>query len=151
MSLSKNAIVLLDYLSARYGRRVGETEIRAALGVSHGSFVAARRELVERDFVKCEPGGGNRPPIYRAAGGASPCPPSIPMPSGGEALKEAAAMERITGAFVSIDDWIDALTAALGNVDVTECLDGGYAVYSHRHGQSAAYAASLDVNGVTIS
>lgn len=64
MSLADNAFNLLAYLAAKEGGEVGEAAILEATKMSHGSFVAARRNLVECNLITYTPRGGNRPPYY---------------------------------------------------------------------------------------
>lgn len=175
MSLADNAFNLLAYLTARKGGEVGEAAILEATKMSHGSFVAARRNLVECNLITYTPRGGNRPPQYVVmppkAGAkkidAKKYAISTPKYATWKAksvnkqgknvrstqtnalpmVQVVPQLPRVTGDFSSRDDWEAALTDALG-----ECIDIDYAgdfcsVYSHAHDQSDQYQITALTGG----
>ena len=174
MALSKSAIAMLDYLIARSGfcgrlrNEISENDIRQATKISHGSFIAARKELVKRKSVEYEPQGGNKPPIYTLISGTSidagirkqkeevectfdlhqdkkeQSPPAQPL------MEEVQRMPRVTGEFSDFDEWTDSLMNELGEcLDIEQSLadEEEYSVYSHQHCQRDMYRVT-DVDGV---
>lgn len=148
MSLSKPAIALLEYLTAQGGGEISEGEIRQTVQISHGSFISARKELIERKFIAYEKRGGNKPPAYsvlfaedkledevfpeellpkvyaemdRILDMRKQSSQSTKQPSTvktASLIENVEVMQRVVGEFSSVDDWISALMDALG-----ECLD----------------------------
>ena len=151
MALSRKASLLLEALSQRGGGTIDEYLLRDKTGLSHGSIVAARRELVvggwlelgkkERKLVYIMNGqGGNVPPqppampaetaptdlppaptVDRSSPAVNPCTEPEDEDTGFARLIEP--MERVTGRFASFDEWTSALIDILGgNIDITESL-----------------------------
>lgn len=189
MSLSRPAVALLEYLSARYGRRIGEAEVREALEISHGTFVKSRRELVERSFLVYEPGVGSLSPIYRSADAVVAAEATavnrkdidvqnkvinakdatvvtdkaamvknkvtgvknkVASLHDMAVLAEVSFMARVTGAYESLDAWVDDLQAALGDVDVDDYGDGSYGVYGHDCGRRDMYQVEVQSDGSVL-
>lgn len=166
MSLSKPALLMLDSLVAIGGGAVPEKQIREMAGFSHGSFVAARRELVERGFIRCEPQGGNCSPVYTLLNGTMPkpcadqpkriCEPQNDRKVNKEKnlLEEIPPMPRVTGYFSDIDAWTDELMNQLGEcLDIQESLVDGneYTIFSHEFCQYDRYHVVDDDNMIEVT
>lgn len=161
MALSKSAIAMLDYLIARSGfcgrlrNEISENDIRQATKISHGSFIAARKELVQRKSIKYEPQGGNKPPIYTLISKLSKLSNTDirkkkEQPTTQPLMEEIQRMQRVTGEFSDFDEWTDALMNELGEcLDIEQSLadEEEYSVYSHQHCQRDMYRVT-DVDGV---
>ena len=161
MALSKSAIAMLDYLIARSGfcgrlrNEISENDIRQATKISHGSFIAARKELVQRESIKYEPQGGNKPPIYTLMSvleskNIRKCTEKEQSPSAQPLMEEVQRMPRVTGEFSDFDEWTDSLMNELGEcLDIEQSLadEEEYSVYSHQHCQRDMYRVT-DVDGV---
>lgn len=149
--LSRKAELLLAVLIRRGGGIVDEYLLRDGTGLSHGSIVAARRELVAGGWLRL--GKKERKLVYiltGQGGNGSPQPPAMPAETALTDLLPAPSvdrsstvvnpctetegedtgfarliepMERVTGRFGSFDEWTDVLIDTLGgNVDITESL-----------------------------
>lgn len=155
MSLSKPALAMLDCLAAIGGGEVAEKFIREKTKISHGSFVAARRELVERGFIRYEPQGGNHSPIYVLLSGSETKAARMPqndhkVREEENLLEELPSMPRVTGCFSDMDAWTDELMERVGEcLDIQESLltPGEFTVFSHEFCQYACYHV-VDVNGM---
>ena len=152
MELSRKAALLFAYLQKTGGGSLDEWRVRDRTGLSHGSIVAARRELVAaglvtlskscRHFVYALTGQGQSlPETAEAAESLSPAVSSESMrqaeelsvetvqeaeakhaPRGGDFFF-ASPMPHVAGTFFDFDEWTDALMNALGDcLDISESL-----------------------------
>ena len=159
--LTDNAVLLLNYLTKKGGGILPESMILDALGFSHGTFSALRRELikegclqidkngrqavyvlltkdsalesttVEEPQVAAEPPGA---PIHmQAAGKVVSAPSQTPLTSTIPEPAVSQTMPHIIGDFCDLDEWQDELAVRLGGcLDISETLvSGEYHVYSH--------------------
>ncbi len=148
---SKAELLLLD-LQMNGGGALPEFDILKRTGLSHGSFSAARKELVAKGLLALSKSG--RHTVYKLTAGAedkplpSPAAPSAPAPSRGAALPSdgtpsarpsagdnsanegeapsattGGSMPHVTGEFVRLDEWEEQLTASIGGcLDISQSL-----------------------------
>ena len=86
--LSRKAALLLATLSRRGGGIIDEYLLRDGTGLSHGSIVAARRELLAAGQLQL--GKRNRKLVYILTGQSGAEPPAPSVPRGAEPLPAAA-------------------------------------------------------------
>ena len=173
---SKAELLLLD-LQLHGGGALPEFDILKRTGLSHGSFSAARKELVAKGLLALSKSG--RQTVYTLTAGAEDKPlpspaPSAPALSTGAAVPQAPApsarpagdssgeaggapaapggrsMPHVTGEFVSLDEWEEQLTASIGGcLDISQSLtdEEEYTVYSHDFETEDIYQVSM-VDGV---
>ncbi len=171
---SKAGLLLLD-LQLHGGGALPEFDILKRTGLSHGSFSAARKELVAKGLLALSKSG--RQTVYQLTARAedkplpSPSPvlssgaavPQAPSPSakmsGGDSSAEAGlassapagdSMPHVTGQFCSLDEWEEQLTASIGGcLDISQSLtdEEEYSVYSHDFETEDVYHVSI-VDGV---
>ena len=164
--LTTKAQLLYADLTAMGGGKLEEALILARTGLSHGSFSAARRELVEAEKLRLEKEG--RQTVYvltpqntllPEAGtqhilGAGEAEPQRTV-EGADGVMMAAVeeMPRVTGDFAGFDDWEEALMKQLGScLDISEgLLAGEYTVYSHDYEQEASYAVRVTDGGIRVT
>lgn len=162
MTLSKSAIAMLDYLTARSGGEISESDIRQATKISHGSFIAARKELVQREFIEYEKRGGNKPPIYTLLPTSMTAAKRVDRTDASPAqqekstplMEEVQRMPRVIGEFSDFDEWTDALMNELGTcLDIEQSLvnENEYGVYSHQHCQRDTYRVTNEDGALTVS
>ena len=148
---SKAELLLLD-LQLHGGGALPEFDILKRTGLSHGSFSAARKELVAKGLLALSKSG--RQTVYTLTAGAedkplpSPATPSAPALSTGAAVPQAPApsakmsggdssaeaglapsapaggsMPHVTGEFSNLDEWEEQLTASIGGcLDISQSL-----------------------------
>lgn len=171
---SKAGLLLLD-LQLNGGGALPEFDILKRTGLSHGSFSAARKELVAKGLLALSKSG--RQTVYKLTARTedkplpSPSPalssgaavPQAPAPSakmsGGDSSAEAGlapsapaggSMPHVTGEFSSLDEWEEQLTASIGGcLDISQSLtdEEEYSVYSHDFETEDIYQVSM-VDGV---
>ena len=171
---SKAALLLLD-LQLNGGGALPEFDILKRTGLSHGSFSAARKELVAKGLLALSKSG--RQTVYKLTARAedkplpSPSPalstgaavPQAPAPSAKPSDKDSSApadgapstpaggsMPHVTGEFSSLDEWEEQLTASIGGcLDISPSLtdEEEYLVYSHDFETEDIYHVSC-VDGV---
>ena len=171
--LSVKAQKLYDFISANGGGALDEWLIRDKTSLSHGSFCAARKELVADGLLKL--GKDGRKTTYHLTsqntGVVTPPPPvaavlpvkskkSKPVGFGKASRKETACLElnsgmmpHVTGEFASLDDWMDALAAEFGEcVDVSPSLtaDGEYIVFSASYMMEDIYTVTETDDGIVV-
>lgn len=147
---SKAGLLLLD-LQMNGGGALPKFDILKRTGLSHGSFSAARKELVEKGLLALSKAG--RQTVYTLTAGAEDKPlpspaASAPAPSKVVAVPSAGApsakpsawdssarandtpsahaggsMPHVTGEFSSLDEWEEQLTASIGGcLDISQSL-----------------------------
>ena len=175
--LSRKAELLLAVLIRRCGGIVDEYLLRDGTGLSDGSIVAARRELVAGGWLRL--GKKERKLVYiltGQGGNGSPQPPAMPAETAPTDLSPDRSstvvnpcteregedtgfarliepMERVTGRFGSFDEWTDVLIDTLGgNVDITESLveDGAYQIHSYDHDCDDCYQVTATDDGILV-
>ncbi len=147
---SKAELLLLD-LQLHGGGALPEFDILKRTGLSHGSFSAARKELVAKGLLALSKSG--RQTVYTLTAGAEDKPlpspaasapalstgaavPQAPAPSAKPSDKDSSApadgapstpaggsMPHVTGEFFSLDEWEEQLTASIGGcLDISQSL-----------------------------
>lgn len=162
--LTAKARLVYEDIAALGGGKVAERAILARTGLSHGSFSAARKELVEAGELSLVKDGRQTVYVLGKKAGAPPAlpfasaaePPAVPDPAteaaDGVMLAAVEEMPRVTGDFADFDDWEEALTEQLGScLDISEGLTGGeYTVYSHAYEQAASYVVQATAAGIRV-
>ena len=149
--LSRKGKLLYDYIREKGGGALEEWQMRDRIGLSHGSFCAARKELVEAGLLLL--GKDVRKTTYTLRELTSQKCPLTPIPAitpppparavlapvtgkKSKPLEKAphkatkppaevqeAIMPRVTGDFLDFDSWLLALNETLGDcVDVSQSL-----------------------------
>lgn len=154
---------LLDFLRSRQGMALSELDITAPLRISHGTFSAVRRRLIDEGRLSCSRVG--RRLLFRvieAADGQPPVPVQTPIvpsqtsavppaPPDGTAADTAEPAPRITGWFPSVDDWTEILIQRLGDVGVDQIDDETYTVTIMATFEEQPYTVRESAGGVEIS
>ena len=172
--LSRKAQKLYDAITARGGGIVDEYLIKDMTGLSHGSIVAARHELIEaglltlskacRKMVYHLTGKPRQNPPVKPAAAAAPlpaaAPPKIPAAKAIPAQKPLdslctfTTMPHIAGTYYDFDEWSDEVNATLGGcVEISESLveDGVYMVYSHDYETEDTYYTETTDEGFVVT
>ena len=175
IKLTDKAQRLYDYIREKGGGVIEEWRICDKTGMSHGSFVAARKELVAAGLLLL--GKKMRKTTYQLVeltgqkmtrqkpAAVPPLPPSKEglAPTGSKGRQKTdkpsievqeAIMPRVVGDFADFDDWMLALNEALGDcVDVSQSLvsSSEYIVFSSEYGGEDSYTVSEnEYGGVTV-
>ena len=178
IKLTDKAQRLYDCIKEKGGGVIEEWRICDKTGMSHGSFVAARKELVAAGLLLL--GKKVRKTTYQLVDLTSqkmtsqkpatvpPLPPAkvvlAPADSKGrKGRKQAdkpplavqeAIMPRVVGDFADFDDWMLALNEALGDcVDVSQSLvsSSEYIVFSSEYGGEDSYTVQEnEYGGITV-
>ncbi len=177
-NLSRKGKILYDYI-AENGSLLDEWKLRDTTGLSHGSFCAARKELVEAGLLILGKDGRkttydltsqtDTPKADRSNIDLSGDPVSLPAPPPPPAPKAAivkpvrqeprptaqeSEMPRVAGTFDSFDDWMATLTMELGGcVNVSESLTAPneYIVYADGYDREDHYIVTEnDFGGVDV-
>ena len=163
--LTAKARLVYEDIAALGGGKVAERAILARTGLSHGSFSAARKELVEAELLTLTKDGRQTVYVLGKKAAAPPVPAAEPPsafapdpeteagPADGVMLAAVEEMPRVTGDFADFDDWEEALTEQLGScLDISEGLIGGeYTVYSHAYEQAASYVVQATAAGIRVA
>ena len=167
--LTDTAAILLQYLIQKGGGIIPEHIILDALGFSHGTFSAVRRELVKEGRLRVDKEGrqafyvllpkcGNDdvPPAEILTEASAPLPSLSQAPLTSNAPEPAASqtMPHIIGDFCDLDEWQDELAVRLGGcLDISETLvSGEYHVYSHALEAGDIYhVTENEQGGVSVS
>ena len=131
--LSRKAQKLYDAITARGGGIVDEYLIRDMTGLSHGSIVAARHELIDAGLLTLSK--TCRKMVYHL-------------------LYTFSTMPHITGTYCDFDEWTDALMDALGDcLDISESLveEGTYTVYAQDYDQEDTYHTEETEDGFVVN
>ena len=175
IKLTDKAQRLYDYIREKGGGVIEEWRICDKTGMSHGSFVAARKELVAAGLLLL--GKKVRKTTYQLVeltgqkmtsqkpAAVPPLPPAkvVLAPTGSKGRQKTdkpsievqeAIMPRVVGDFADFDDWMLALNEALGDcVDVSQSLvsSSEYIVFSSEYGGEDSYTVSEnEYGGVTV-
>ena len=169
--LSRKAQKLYDAITARGGGIVDEYLIRDMTGLSHGSIVAARHELIDAGLLtlskacrkmvyhltgqltrqKSEPAPRPAATPIATPVAAAPAPSAPPAASD---LYTFSTMPHITGTYCDFDEWTDALMDALGDcLDISESLveEGTYTVYAQDYDQEDTYHTEETEDGFVVN
>ena len=162
--LSRKAQKLYDAITARGGGIVDEYLIRDMTGLSHGSIVAARHELIDAGLLTLSK--TCRKMVYHLTGQLTrqksepaprpatiPVTPAAPQPADDD-LYTFSTMPHITGTYCDFDEWTDALMDALGDcLDISESLveEGTYTVYAQDYDQEDTYHTEETEDGFVVN
>ena len=161
IKLTDKARRLYDYIREKGGGVIEEWRICDKTGMSHGSFVAARKELVAAGLLLL--GKKVRKTTYQLVDLNRKAPAA---PAGGRVKKgrkkadkpsyevQEAIMPRVVGDFADFDDWMLALNETLGDcVDVSQSLvsSSEYIVFSSEYGGEDSYTVQEnEYGGITV-
>ena len=176
IKLTAKAEKLLAYIKEAGGGALPEWKMRDKLAMSHGSFCAARRELVEAGVLVL--GKDVRKTTYNLTNltGQPKCPevtgqvhssPKMtsqiqPPPQAKAAFMppvrpknvQEAIMPRVTGDFADFDSWLMEVNDRLGGcVDVSQSLvdEGEFSIYAPEFdGEDTYTIRDNDDGGITV-
>lgn len=160
IKLTAKAQRLYDCIKEKGGGVLEEWRMLDKTGMSHGSFVAARKELVAAGLLLL--GKNVRKTTYQLLDLNRKAPAA---PAGGRVKKgrkkadkpsyevQEAIMPRVVGEFADFDDWLLALNEELGGcVDVSQSLvsSSEYIVFSPEYGEEDSYTVKESEYGGVI-
>ena len=169
VKLTAKAQRLYDCIREKGGGVIEEWRMLDKTGMSHGSFCAARKELVAAGLLLL--GKDVRKTTYTLAEPSVltvkkpllPPPPAVKAlvagkATGGTAKSPApqvqeAIMPRVTGDYADIDDWFMALNDRFGGcVDVSQSLVDGqeYTVFVDEYGEDSYTVTENADGGITV-
>ena len=174
--LSNNAKKVYEVIKAAGGGVIDEYKILNRADMSHGSFSAARKELIDAGMLSLDKDG--RKTVYIVNADTSndtsksdvksadtppadkpPAPPPRssarpPVRRQPKALASVSVnkMPRVTGEFTDIDEWEDALISRIGGcVDISQIDDTHYEVTAYDLDETARYTVIDDGESITVS
>ena len=174
--LSAKAEKLLAVISSRGGGVIDEYLLRDKTGLSHGSIVAARRELVEAGVLvlgkdvrkttynltdltgqpKCPQVTGQVHSSPKMTSQIQPPPQAraVFMPPARPKNVQEAIMPRVTGDFADFDSWLMEVNDRLGGcVDVSQSLvdEGEFSIYAPEFdGEDTYTIRDNEEGGITV-
>lgn len=180
MNLSNREKLLYEAIRELGGGALSEDVLRRKTGLGHATLWAARRDLIDKGLLVVT--RENRKSVFTltaieseslpsttpssAASPSTVAPAPTSRPSSAKPKRKAAAparqpkafadfepdIPRVTGDFCDLDDWTDALTAELGDVDVTPSLtsDTEYTVYVHEYQREVRYEIIETDDGISV-
>ncbi|MFC2338008.1 MAG: hypothetical protein ACFNUI_08400 [Negativicutes bacterium] len=161
---------LLDFLRVRQHTQLTERDITDALHISHGTFSAVRKRLIDAGALKCARVG--RKLLFRvidATDGQPAVPAQVPTaPPSAEAAPASAAIAppsaeaappdgvqepppRVCGWFPSVDDWVSILMQRLGDVAADQIDDEEYSVVLMTDFTEQRYTVKESAGGIEVS
>lgn len=154
---------LLDFLRVRQHTQLTERDITDALHISHGTFSAVRKRLIDAGRLSCSRVG--RKLLFRvidATDGQPAVPASAAIaPSSAEAAPASAAIAppdgvqepppRVCGWFPSVDDWVSILMQRLGDVAADQIDDEEYSVVRMTDFTEQRYTVKESAGGIEVS
>ncbi len=157
MMLSFKAERLYEVLKKRGNGLHPEISLRDPARMSHGTFTAARKELIEEGLLTVTYQG--RKPYYEVH-----IEEDSQIEIGIDAAEEPASasfcdlrvnrpMPRLTGAFDTLFHWSDSISIAIGgDIDLTPVPDcpGVVRLYSYKHRKSHLYHIEEGEDFVTV-
>ena len=165
--LSNNAKKVYEVIKAAGGGVIDEYKILNRADLSHGSFSAARKELIDAGLLSLDKDGRKTVYIVNADTSKSdvkpadkpPAPPPRssarpPVRRQPKALASVSVnkMPRVTGEFTDIDEWEDALISRIGGcVDISQIDDTHYEVTAYDLDETARYTVIDDGESITVS
>lgn len=163
-ALSRKGKLLYDYIREKGGGALDEWFIRDKTGLSHGSFCAARKELVAAGLLQL--GKDVRKTTYTlipspAKAVLAPVTGKKSKPREKAAHKavrppaevQEAIMPRVTGDFPDFDSWLLALNDRLGDcVDVSQSLvdEQEYIVFADAYGEDSYIITDNEDGGISV-
>lgn len=168
---------LLNFLRARQHTQLTERDITDALHISHGTFSAVRKRLIDAGRLSCSRVG--RKLLFRvidATDGQPAVPAQVPTappsaaiaPPSAEAAPASAAIAppsaeaappdgvqepppRVCGWFPSVDDWVSILMQRLGDVAADQIDDEEYSVVLMTDFTEQRYTVKESAGGIEVS
>ena len=161
---------LLDFLRVRQHTQLTERDITDALHISHGTFSAVRKRLIDAGRLSCSRVG--RKLLFRvidATDGQPAVPAQVPTaPPSAEAAPASAAIAppsaetappdgvqepppRVCGWFPSVDDWVSILMQRLGDVAADQIDDEEYSVVLMTDFTEQRYTVKESAGGIEVS
>ena len=160
---------LLNFLRVRQHTQLTERDITDALHISHGTFSAVRKRLIDAGALKCARVG--RKLLFEVLEGAAvPAPPhhtesaasAAPPPNmeAGNGIAPAAPdvtsgvqepPPRVCGWFPSVDDWVSILMQRLGDVAADQIDDEEYSVVLMTDFTEQRYTVKESAGGIEVS
>ena len=176
IKLTAKAEKLLAYIREAGGGALPEWKMRDKLAMSHGSFCAARRELVEAGVLvlgkdvrkttynltnltgqpKCPEVTGQVHSSPKMTSQIQPPPQAKAafMPPARPQNVQEAIMPRVTGDFADFDSWLMEVNDRLGGcVDVSQSLvdEGEFSIYAPEFdGEDTYTIRDNDDGGITV-
>lgn len=140
---------LLNFLRVRQHTQLTERDITDALHISHGTFSAVRKRLIDAGRLSCSRVG--RKLLFRvidATDGqpAAPASAAIAPPDG---VQEPPP--RVCGWFPSVDDWVSILMQRLGDVAADQIDDEEYSVVLMTDFTEQRYTVKESAGGIEVS
>ena len=160
---------ILDFLRPRQGMPLAEIDITGPLKISHGTFSAVRKRLLDAGALSCSrvgrklmfrvlaapkadvPDGGPPPSAVPPTPSAVPSSSAAPDIDSGQPLEEAAPSPHIIGWYPSVDDWLGVLMQRLGDVAADQVDDETYTVTIMATMEEQLYTVRDVAGGVEIS
>lgn len=147
---------LLNFLRARQHIQLTERDITDALHISHGTFSAVRKRLIDVGRLSCSRVG--RKLLFRvidATDGQPAVPAQVPTaPPSAEAAPPDGVQEpppRVCGWFPSVDDWVSILMQRLGDVAADQIDDEEYSVVLMTDFTEQRYTVKESAGGIEVS
>lgn len=150
---------LLDFLRVRQHTQLTERDITDAMHISHGTFSAVRKRLIDAGRLSCSRVG--RKLLFRvidATDGQPAVPPAPPSaaiaPPSAETAPPDGVQEpppRVCGWFPSVDDWVSILMQRLGDVAADQIDDEEYSVVLMTDFTEQRYTVKESAGGIEVS
>lgn len=147
---------LLDFLRVRQHTQLTERDITDALHISHGTFSAVRKRLIDAGRLSCSRVG--RKLLFRvidATDGQPAVPAQVPTaPPSAKAAPPDGVQEpppRVCGWFPSVDDWVSILMQRLGDVAADQIDDEEYSVVLMTDFTEQRYTVKESAGGIEVS
>ena len=150
---------LLNFLRARQHTQLTERDITDAMHISHGTFSAVRKRLIDAGRLSCSRVG--RKLLFRvidATDGQPAVPPAPPSAACAPPSPETAPPDgvqepppRVCGWFPSVDDWVSILMQRLGDVAADQIDDEEYSVVLMTDFTEQRYTVKESAGGIEVS
>ena len=158
---------LLNFLRVRQHTQLTERDVTDALHISHGTFSAVRKRLIDAGRLSCSRVGrkllfrvidatDGQPAVPPAPPSAACAPPSAACapPSPETAPPDGGVQEpppRVCGWFPSVDDWVSILMQRLGDVAADQIDDEEYSVVLMTDFTEQRYTVKESAGGIEVS
>ena len=164
---------LLDFLRVRQHTQLTERDITDALHISHGTFSAVRKRLIDAGRLSCSrvgrkllfrvidatdgqpavppapPSAAIAPPSAAIAPPSAACAPPSPETAPPDGVQEPPP--RVCGWFPSVDDWVSILMQRLGDVAADQIDDEEYSVVLMTDFTEQRYTVKESAGGIEVS
>ena len=150
---------LLNFLRVRQHTQLTERDVTDALHISHGTFSAVRKRLIDAGRLSCSRVG--RKLLFRvidATDGQPAVPPASPSAACAPPSPETAPPDgvqepppRVCGWFPSVDDWVSILMQRLGDVAADQIDDEEYSVVLMTDFTEQRYTVKESAGGIEVS